>query len=115
MEERETVIDIWKGKLRFADRILSASTMRPPAFVRPEWIDTAKNLAWLQEGLRRAVVFRIDNVAEYFFAGTPKEEWDICEDFPCLAPPYPVFWMEYKMPKTIISETFGNEVPGSMR
>jgi hypothetical protein len=54
-----------------------------------------------------AQVLVIDNVAEYFYAGTSQEEWDPKEEFPCVAPPYPVFWMEYRRPSRILSTDYG--------
>jgi hypothetical protein len=39
-------------------------------------------------------IFYIQNVADYVFSGT-QERWEIAKDFPNIAPPFPVFWMEY--------------------
>jgi hypothetical protein len=50
----------------------------------------------------------IQNVADYFFMENPKEHWTI-EDFPCVAPPWPVTWMEFKIPPYSLSE--GKKVP----
>lgn len=47
----------------------------------------------------RAIPFRIDNVADYYFE-TPKNDWSQ-DDFPNVAPPYPSFWLEYAMPEAI--------------
>jgi hypothetical protein len=51
--------------------------------------------------------FLIDNVAEYLYAGTDKEVWKAEEDFPCLAPPFPCFWMEFHQPSKIVSSVPG--------
>lgn len=52
-------------------------------------------------------IFCIDNVAEYLYAQTAQEEWHPKEDFPCLAPPFRTFWMEYGRPSKIVSSLFG--------
>jgi hypothetical protein len=52
-------------------------------------------------------VLLIDNVADYYYRGTDQEFWDLGRDFPNLAPPYPVFWTEHKMPHTIHSKEYG--------
>jgi len=48
-----------------------------------------------------------DNVAEFYFAGTDQEVWDINKDFPNIAPPFESFWMEAARPSRIVSEEFG--------
>ena len=48
-----------------------------------------------------AHVFVIDNVAEYCLADTDKE-WDLDHDFPCVAPPFRKFWMEYRFPRHVV-------------
>ena len=58
---------------------------------------------WSVQMAKQAVIFQIDNVAEYFYAGTDKEEWHVEEDFPCISPPYPCFWMEYVAPTRLVS------------
>jgi hypothetical protein len=57
--------------------------------------------------LSAAVVFVIDEIAEYFYAGTDQETWSVYEDFPNLAPPYPVYWMEWRRPSKIVSDRYG--------
>ncbi len=50
-----------------------------------------------------APIIRIQNVADYFW---PHERlrWDAYTDFPNLAPPFPAFWMEYRLPSTLRTE-----------
>jgi len=52
--------------------------------------------------LRRTVatVPRIiaDNVAAYYMRENPKEDWDLRTDFPNVAPPFPSFWIEWRLP-----------------
>jgi hypothetical protein len=62
-----------------------------------------------KQDLRSAEVFVIDNVAEYLYAQTDQEEWDVKSDFPCLAPPFPSFWMEYGRPSKIVSRIHGTQ------
>jgi hypothetical protein len=48
-----------------------------------------------------------DNVCEYLYAGTDQEEWDLTEDFPTLAPPFPLFWLEMRRPSKLVSTEYG--------
>lgn len=57
---------------------------------------------WSQ--LRSATVIRVDNVARYYLSENPQEEWNLLSDFPNVAPPWPVAWIEYRQPPTINSE-----------
>jgi hypothetical protein len=50
------------------------------------------------EYAKQATVIKVDNVARYFFEVSPQHEWDLQTDFPNLAPPFEVIWMEYKAP-----------------
>jgi len=62
-----------------------------------------------KQDLRAAEVFLIDNVAEYLYAQTDQEEWHVKTDFPCLAPPFPSFWMEFGRPSKVISNLCGTQ------
>jgi hypothetical protein len=71
--------------------------------IPPAWCD---NLAKLDrrataEIFKECEILSIDNVAEYYWSGTDKEEWDVMQDFPNLAPPFHNFWMEYQFPTSI--------------
>jgi hypothetical protein len=48
----------------------------------------------IQDLMDKAEIIRIDNVADYYWLHE-QQYWDIREDFPNIAPPFPVFWMEY--------------------
>jgi hypothetical protein len=56
----------------------------------------------------------IDNVAEYYFTGTDQEIWDLGKHFPNLAPPFPLCWMEHKLPKVIRSEIGDTRAPAEI-
>lgn len=58
----------------------------------------------VQERLKTAEAILIDNVSEYFFATARQEEWFYEEHFPCVIPPYPVFFMEAHRPTRVASE-----------
>lgn len=49
--------------------------------------------------LKKSIIFKIDNVADYIFCQLPKDKWSLKEDFPNIAPPFEIFWMEYNVPK----------------
>jgi hypothetical protein len=61
----------------------------------------------LAECLSKMPCFVVDNVADYFYTGTEQEYWSIDKDFPILAPPFRVFWMEYRQPRQSISKVHG--------
>lgn len=61
----------------------------------------------LMDDLRRAEVVEVSNVAEYFYEGNDREDWDLAVDFPCLAPVFPVMWMEWRIPRHSVSQKLG--------
>lgn len=77
--------------------------------------DARTLLAGMPQNLTQAEVLVIDNVSDYLFSGTTQEYWEWDRDFPCLAPPFPLFWMEYRAPTRIISDVRpDNVMPGTM-
>lgn len=52
-------------------------------------------------------VINVDNVAKYFYEGTDQEVWDLCVDFPNVAPPWPAMFIEYRAPSHILSRETG--------
>lgn len=91
---------------RFLDDIRAAGAFRQPWFIPPEkeraWALYAKAM-WERISAPDLPVLLIDNVAEYYFEGTDQEYWSLDKDFPNLAPPWPMFWAEHKIAKTIHS------------
>lgn len=95
---------------RMIDRLM-ASDIQPPQFYGA---DCAEGIAefrkWrsaFREKLPPKHVVIIDNVAEYLYAGTDQEDWNVIKDFPNVAPPFEEFWMEYHRPSKVISRKFG--------
>jgi hypothetical protein len=66
------------------------------------WADYVKRLRAAEP-----VVVVADNVAEYFWAGTDQEEWELTKDFPSLAPPWPKTFIEFHAPSRIVSREEG--------
>lgn len=65
------------------------------------------------ETLGAAVKVRIQNVADYYYQTSPQENWNLREDFPDIAPPWPLFWMEYHNPSLVnISGTLTHAAAG---
>ncbi len=58
--------------------------------------------AILQRTMQSAVIVKPQNVVEYYFNGTDQEYWSK-QDFPNCAPPWPNFWLEWRMPNTCIT------------
>lgn len=87
--------------VRMVDKIRRAKRLNPS----PWWgtgkraeESSARHLEWLKRAVGESAVFVIDNVAEYLFRDSGRNEWNDKVDFPCIAPPFPVFWMEYRAP-----------------
>lgn len=61
----------------------------------------------LMQELERAELIVADNVAEYLYSQTDQEIWDIRHDFPCVAPPFERFFIEFRHPHRVLSESHG--------
>lgn len=88
--------------------------VRAGLFAPPPWADYRHAPAVLPELVRQArqaVPVVVTNATDYFYAGTDQEDWDVREDFPCVAPPWPTFWLEYERPPRIVSRVHGVVVP----
>ncbi|OGC95283.1 MAG: hypothetical protein A2029_01420 [Chloroflexi bacterium RBG_19FT_COMBO_47_9] len=57
---------------------------------------------YLLKEIFNAHVFFIDNVADYYYSISKKDEWHET-DFPNIAPPLEIMWFEWNIPKTIYS------------
>ncbi len=55
----------------------------------------------------QTTVIRADNVAEYFYEGNDQEFWMWREDYPNVAPPFDLFWVEWKQPERVVSREKG--------
>lgn len=53
--------------------------------------------------LDRCVPFEVSNVADYFYAGTDQEVWDLFSDFPRTVPPFEWTWLEWSIPTQVRS------------
>lgn len=53
--------------------------------------------------LKKITILKSQNVADYFWSGTNKEDWEL-KDFPNCAPPWDKFWIEWKQPKKCLME-----------
>jgi hypothetical protein len=100
---------------RFIDDI-----RRVGRFVMPRVIAEGKRQKWAQHAVRlfdfirggcgEVPVLLIDNVAEYYYSANDQEYWDLTKDFPNLAPPFPLFWVEHRFPKRIHSKEGDTDV-----
>lgn len=57
------------------------------------------------ELLRSATVIQANNVAQYLYGTNRKDPHNLTQDFPNIAPPWPNFFVEFAMPKTICEVT----------
>ena len=83
--------DILSGRCRFPGGYDTA----PRSFIE-------RVVREMNDDLAVAVNVRIDNVTEYLFAGTDKEDWGV-DDFPNQAPPFETMWFESQAPSGIRS------------
>lgn len=54
--------------------------------------------------LRDLMPMEVTPAARWFLTDTRQEYWDYTDDFPCIAPPSPMLWMEFEAPDRIESE-----------
>src|ERR1700686_4011885 len=90
---------IFRGKLhypRWATRSKDHIKMHPKDL---------EQFAW--EKLTQAAIIEASNVCEFFYAGSDQEVWTVSKDFPNLAPPFPIFWIEMHRPSRIVSDLNG--------
>lgn len=92
---------------RLFDRMLAHGIQHPNWFLPNPGEEQLLNDN-LRKTSKDVVVISGDNVAEYLYSGTEQEEWDIDRDFPCLAPPFPSFFIECAAPTHIVSEVHGH-------
>jgi hypothetical protein len=98
---------------RLIDDIRNEGRLEMPWFVRRDKIEAwkAHTMRVLQLLADPALpVICIDNVAEYMYAGTDQENWDLGRDFPNLAPPFPMFWCEHRIVRKIRSEDGDSDI-----
>jgi hypothetical protein len=102
-------------------RLIDDMRAEGAAWAMPHFVVRAHQAAWGQmvKRLHEVIiqpdlpVILIDNVADYYYA-SDQEFWDLREDFPNLAPPYPAFWCESKMARKIHSKECGDTDMASM-
>jgi hypothetical protein len=101
--------------VRLADRIRATETMAafdPITMNDSNTLQLRRISAEIGEALRRDTPVVVgDNVAEWYYAGTDKEHWEIKEDFPVLVPPFERFWVEWCQPSVVRSEVYGIHNP----
>jgi len=99
---------------RLIDDIRRIGRLTMPWFISPRkheaWKKHAAQLLELIRTDESIPVILIDNVSAYYYEGTDQENWDLTVHFPNLAPPFPMFWIEHRMPKRIHSEIGDQDV-----
>jgi hypothetical protein len=96
---------------RLIDDLRASGKVQMPCWVSPKnersWIDYAHKVMQAASDPDMPVLL-IDNVAQYFYATSDKEHWNIETDFPNIAPPFKCFWVEWKMVTKIHSKEAGD-------
>lgn len=71
----------------------------------------SRSVPWpqLMELLEKSTVILADNVAEYYYSGTDQDYWSLEDDFPNLAPPFEVFFVEWKDPPFLVTRASGRQ------
>lgn len=98
---------------RLIDDLRTTGKFRSPFFVakRQAWTEYAAHVAALLGDPEMPVVL-MDNVAKYFYSEIDQEYFDVTVDFPNIAPPFPRFWMEWKMVTHIHSRDGDSDLSG---
>ena len=60
------------------------------------------------EHIRSSVVILGDNVSNYFYEGNEQEDWSLEKDFPNVAPPFDLFFLDFKAPASVKSSVTGH-------
>lgn len=60
------------------------------------------------EHVRESVVVIGDNVSDYFYEGNEQEDWALEKDFPNVAPPFDLFFLDFKAPPSVNSAVTGH-------
>ena len=71
------------------------------------------NMPWASPSIAEATVVRFDNVAQYWIDHDAQYTYPSLTDFPCLALPFSIVWLETRRPRTYQGRpmrdlTFGN-------
>lgn len=97
-------------------RLIDDMRARTARLACPHFVSPSKQLAWkkMAKFLHDSVimnpelpVIEMSNVSRYYYE-SEQEYWDLRDDFPNLAPPYPAMWFESKMQKRIHSKDCGD-------
>lgn len=95
---------------RLIDDLRAAGRITMPHYIAPwlvhKWDAYARQVMQIFRDPQLPVLL-IENVAKYYFEENDQEYWSLDKDFPNMAPPYPQFWMEHKLPRQINSKTMG--------
>jgi hypothetical protein len=97
--------------IRLADRVRAEDRWQivdPISLQLPREVPTRMVADHVRVALSNGLpVIVADTIAEYYYAGTTQEHWDIIRDFPLLIPPFPEFWIEWAAPSMVRSEVYG--------
>lgn len=102
------------GMSRLYDRIMRYGFKLPIWCAEVPAIECDRITRHLRNKLESAQVIVGDNVTQYLYAGTDQEYWDDRKDFPCIAPPFPNFFIESTAPTREVSRVYGTRewLPG---
>ena len=64
--------------------------------------------ATMLEQVRNSVVIIGDNVSNYYYEGNEQETWVLEKDFPNVAPPFELFFLDFKAPSSVNSAVTGH-------
>src|SRR5262245_57797370 len=87
---------------RLFDDIRRAEVLHPPSWLADncfdDWERSATSVMKIITRNPPIPVLLCNNVSEFYYETSGKEEWHYLKDFPGISPPWPIFWTEHRFP-----------------
>lgn len=99
---------------RLADLIVSTPAERWRWGLMPDEL-AKKQIVRIQSDIHSRPSICADNASDYYF-NSPQIHWDYKTDFPCVSPPFPLFFLEMRCPRRInYGDHWGGPDPSAPR
>lgn len=95
--------------MRLHDRIMAGGVMSPwPRGVEPVEGYAQRMATHSTRVVREAQIIACDEVTRFYYEESDKDRWSLKDDFPNLAPPHPIMFLQTKAPRFIRSHDYGD-------